>query len=197
MWGSMFSGIKDIHGALGLSYNSFIDPYGYIVSLYSLVFFKFTMKSQGRIKEKIAGIYLGKKGQAELTLGGYNPQHVNTIKYYTAYNYNGMWEISVINVAYKGYTSNIYERRGLIMLNVPYIIISVRDFQPIWDRLQSETKNKCYRDSNTYAFWCEVTSRDINQFGSLDFSLGPGNAYSVGAEKLVDIVFFLSSIWKG
>ena len=78
---------------------------------------------QGRIKEKIAGIYLGKLGAAELTLGMYNPARVNSIKYYTAYDYNGMWELSVVTIGYKGTVNYVYERRGLIMLNVPYIII--------------------------------------------------------------------------
>ena len=43
VWGRMFDGIRDIHGSLGLNYKSFSDPYGYISTLQSLVWFFFPL----------------------------------------------------------------------------------------------------------------------------------------------------------
>ena len=65
---------------------------------------------------------MAKKG-AELTFGGYNPARVNTVNYYSAYDYNGNWEVSINTVGYKGKAIQIFERRGLFMVNVPFIII--------------------------------------------------------------------------
>ena len=74
----------------------------------------------------MAGIYLGRKGAGELTLGGYNPDRVNAVKYFRAYDYNGMWELSLTSIKYKDVTNQIYERRGLLMLHVPFLIIPLR-----------------------------------------------------------------------
>ena len=51
-----------------------------------------------------------------------------------------------------------------------------------------QTGNKCYRDKNTFEFWCEVTKRDVNQFGPLELGLTQTAIYSIPADKYIDIV---------
>ncbi len=137
VWGAMFDGIRDVHGSLGLNYKSFSDPYGYISTLQAYVFLNFCLLrwhrcshtiKKGKIKERVAGLYLSKKGAGELTLGGYNPDRVNAVKYFKAYDYNGMWELSITTVKYKDTVNQVYERRALVMLHVPFLIIPERIF---------------------------------------------------------------------
>ena len=59
------------------------------------------------------------------------------------------------------------------------------------DKLQKQTNNKCFRDPNSFAFWCEVTSNNVLQFDSLEFSLGPNDFYYVSPDKYIDIVYLM------
>jgi hypothetical protein len=72
----------------------------------------------------MVGVYFGgdSKG-SELVLGATDTTKYNTLDYFNAYDYNGLWEISMNSIGYKLKKSQVYEQRALIAINLPFLMI--------------------------------------------------------------------------
>ena len=59
----------------------------------------------------------------ELTLGGLNPTRYDSLELFPAYDYNGMWEMSLNALEYRDTVAQVFERKGVWVLQSPYMLI--------------------------------------------------------------------------
>jgi len=71
----------------------------------------------------MVGLFMGKNGESDLTIGGYNLDRVNDLECFNTAPYNGMWELGLTTLNYATTSRSLYTRNGVLLLHTPFISI--------------------------------------------------------------------------
>lgn len=126
----------------------------------------------------------------EIMIGGYDQKNITNITYINAFEFEGRWEIKIISFTYKG-AERVLKEMSVVMLHSPYIVMSISDFEPIRAKLAEPCKQRMFRNTTSFEFYCEIDTPDVTLFAPLEVTVRPGVVISIPPKDYIDIVIDL------